>query len=200
MLDIKLVRANPDLVKENIKEIPGREAPLVDEVLEFDAKLREAKTRADSCGASGTPSAKRSAAIWAKGMKAEAEEAKAKVSAMAKGDGRAGGYGRRPLRQDPGADAGDPQHHRPLGSPSARMTAKMWRLKSSASRWSRIFEVPYHIDIMERLNGIDLDSARRTSGNGFYYLKGHCPAPFWPSSLRPGFHDRPGLHLYVPPS
>ena len=200
MLDIKLVRANPDLVKENIKKkFQDEKLPLVDEVLEFDAKLREAKTRADSLRGQRNAISKEIGGYMAKGMKAEAEEAKANVSAMAKEMEEL-----EAMEDDLSAKIRERMLVIPNiidpSVPIGKDDSENVEIEKFGEPVVPDFEVPYHIDIMERLNGIDLDSARRTSGNGFYYLKGDIARLHSAilSYARDFMIDR-GFTYYVPP-
>ena len=182
MLDIKLVRANPDLVKENIKKkFQDEKLPLVDEVLEFDAKLREAKTRADSLRGQRNAISKEIGGYMAKGME-ELEAMEDDLSAKI----------RERMLVIPNII--DPSV--PIGKDDSENV----EIEKFGEPVVPDFEVPYHIDIMERLNGIDLDSARRTSGNGFYYLKGDIARLHSAilSYARDFMIDR-GFTYYVPP-
>ena len=172
MLDIKFVRSNPDLVKENIKKkFQDEKLVLVDEVIAMDEEIRAAKTRGDELRANRNTVSREIGALMKAGKKDEAEEAKKKVTAMAdelealekKEEELAEEINKRmmviPQMIDPSVPIGPDDTHNveieKFGEPVVPP-----------------YEIPYHTDIMEALNGIDLDAARRTSGNGFYYLKG----------------------------
>ena len=172
MLDIKFVRTNPDAVKENIKKkFQEEKLPLVDEVIDLDRRYREAKTRCDYLRSQRNTISKQIGGMMAKGQKEEAEQAKAQVSSMARELADLeeqetvleGEIKKRmmviPNIIDPsvpiGKDDGENVEVEKFGEPAVPD-----------------FEIPYHVEIMEKLRGIDLDSARRTSGNGFYYLCG----------------------------
>ena len=172
MLDIKFVRTNPDVVKENIKKkFQEEKLPLVDEVIDLDRRYREAKTRCDYLRSQRNTISKQIGGMMAKGQKEEAEQAKAQVSSMARELADLeeqetvleGEIKKRmmviPNIIDPsvpiGKDDGENVEVEKFGEPAVPD-----------------FEIPYHVEIMEKLRGIDLDSARRTSGNGFYYLCG----------------------------
>ena len=172
MLDIKFVRTNPDVVKENIKKkFQEEKLPLVDEVIALDRRYREAKTRCDYLRSQRNTISKQIGGMMAKGQKEEAEQAKAQVSSMARELADLeeqetvleGEIKKRmmviPNIIDPsvpiGKDDGENVEVEKFGEPAVPD-----------------FEIPYHVEIMEKLRGIDLDSARRTSGNGFYYLCG----------------------------
>ena len=175
MLDIKFVRTNPDAVKENIKKkFQDEKIPMVDEVIEFDAKYRAAKTRCDELRAQRNKKSKEIGGLMAKGQKEEAEKIKAEVKAMADEMTK--------LEEDEKTFAEEVKN---------RMMVIPNIIDPS---------VPYHVDIMESFDGIDLDAARRTSGNGFYYLKGDI-ARLHSSILsyaRDFMIDR-GFTYYIPP-
>ena len=172
MLDIKLVRANPELVKENIKKkFQDEKLVLVDEVLELDKQFRDAKSRGDYLRSQRNTLSKQIGGLMAKGQKEQAEEVKAQVTAMAqeladlevKEEQLTEEIKKRmmvipniidesvPIGKDDSENVEVERFGEPVVPP---------------------FEVPYHVDIMERLHGIDLDSARKVAGNGFYYLMG----------------------------
>ncbi len=172
MIDIKIIRENPELVKQNIKnKFQDSKLPLVDKVLELDAENRSIKTEVEALRAERNKSSKLIGGLMAQGKKAEAEEIKAKTALL-------GGK---------------------IDELSARETEVEEEIKSIMMRIPNIidstvpigkddsenvererfgepvvpdYEIPYHTDIMERFNGIDLDAARRVAGNGFYYLMG----------------------------
>ena len=177
MLDIKFVRENPEAVKENIKKkYQDEKLPLVDEVIELDARLRAAITEANDLRASRNALSKQIGALMGQAKKdpsklAEAEAVKAQVKAQADRlaeleamEGELEGKVhaimlRIPQMIDPSVPIGPDDSHnvevQRFGEPKVPD-----------------FEIPYHTEIMERFNGIDLDSARRVAGNGFYYLMG----------------------------
>ena len=172
MLDINLLRTNPDLVRENIrKKFQDEKLPLVDEVIALDRENRETMTRADSLRAQRKQISKQIGALMGQGKKDEAEAAKAQVNALAEELSRleareeelAAEIRRRmlviPNIIDPSV---------PIG----RNDTENVEVQRFGEPVVPDFEIPYHVDIMERLGGIDLDSARKTSGNGFYYLIG----------------------------
>jgi seryl-tRNA synthetase len=172
MLDIKLIRNDPDLVKENIKKkFQFDKLPLVDEVIEMDKEYREAHTRADYLRSQRNSISKSIGALMAKGKRDEAEEAKKQVTAMAdemaqlavKEDELSAEIRKRMLVIPNIIDASVP-----IGKDDSENV----EVERFGEPVVPDFEVPYHVDIMEKLNGIDLDSARKTSGNGFYYLCG----------------------------
>ena len=172
MLDIKFLRANPDVVKENLKKkFQDQKLPLVDEVIELDQQYRDAKTRCDYLRSQRNAISKQIGGFMAKGEKDKAEEAKSQVTAMAqeladlevKEDELSKQIRERmlviPNIIDPSV---------PIGKDDSENV----EVERFGEPVVPDFEVPYHVDIMEKLNGIDLDSARKTSGNGFYYLRG----------------------------
>ena len=172
MLDMKLMRTNPELVKENIrKKFQDQKLALVDEVVAMDEQCREAKTRCDYLRSQRNSISKSIGMMMAKGQKEEAEQAKKSVSNMAqeladleqKIEDLSAEIRTRmlviPNIIDPSV---------PIGKDDSE-NVELERFGEPAIPE---FEVPYHVDIMERLNGIDLDSARKTSGNGFYYFQG----------------------------
>ena len=200
MIDINLLRTNPDLVRENIrKKFQDQKLPLVDEVIELDKLNRQAIQAADALRNQRNVISKQIGGMMAKGQRAEAEEAKKQVAQMAgeladlekKEEEYAAQIRERmlviPQIIDPsvpiGRDDSENVQNEIFGEPVVPD-----------------FEIPYHVDIMERLNGIDLDSARRTSGNGFYYLKGDIARLHSAilSYARDFMIDR-GFTYYVPP-
>lgn len=200
MLDIKFVRANPDIVKENIKKkFQDEKLPLVDEVIEMDQQYRDAKTRCDYLRSQRNTISRQIGGLMAQGKKEEAEEAKKQVTAMAaeltelegKEETLAEEVKKRmmviPNIIDPSV---------PIGKDDSE-NVEVERFGEPAVP---DFEVPYHVDIMEKLNGIDLDSARKTSGNGFYYLCGDIARLHSAilSYARDFMIDR-GFTYYIPP-
>ncbi len=172
MLDIKLVRTNPELVKENIKKkFQDEKLALVDEVLDLDAKFRASKARGDELRQQRNAVSKEIGRLMKEGKKDEAEETKKKVADIAEELAE--------MERREG-EMTDEIKKRMMVLPNIIDTSvPIGRDDSENVEIERFgeplvpdFEVPYHTDIMERLKGIDLDSARRTSGNGFYYLMG----------------------------
>ena len=172
MLDIKFVRQNPDAVKENIKKkFQDEKLPLVDEVIDFDAKFRAAKTRCDELRAQRNKKSKEIGGLMAKGQKDEAEKVKAEVKAMAD--------------EMEKLEADEKTYQEEVSSrmmvipniidpsvPIGKDDSENVELEKFGDPVVPDYEIPYHVDIMESFDGIDLDAARRTSGNGFYYLIG----------------------------
>ncbi len=172
MLDIKFVRENPDAVKENIKKkFQDHKLQLVDEAVAIDAELRAAKTEADELRANRNKASKEIGGLMAQGKKDEAEAAKKRVTEFA--DRLAALEAKEaeltekltknmmviPNIIDPSV---------PIGKDDSENV----ELERFGEPVIPDFEVPYHTDIMESLNGVDLDSARKVAGNGFYYLMG----------------------------
>ena len=200
MLDIKFVRENPDAVKENIrKKFQDEKLPLVDEAIEFDRRFRECKTRADELRANRNRVSKQIGALMAKGQREEAEAVKKQVTEMADELKRL---------EEQEAEFAAALRERMLVIPNIiDPSVPVGRDDSENVERERFgepavpdFEVPYHVDIMEGFNGIDLDSARKTSGNGFYYLKGDIARLHSAilSYARDFMIDR-GFTYYVPP-
>ena len=172
MIDIKFLRENPDAVKENIKKkFQDSKLLLVDEVIELDAQLRKAQQRGDSLRADRNRISKEIGGFMAKGQKDEAEKAKAQVKefsdeleALEKQEEELSEKVKKIMMTIPNII--DPSV--PIGKDDSE--------NIEITRYGEPvvpdFEIPYHSEIMERLNGIDLDSARRVAGNGFYYLMG----------------------------
>ena len=177
MLDIRFVRENPDAVKENIqKKFQDAKLPLVDEVLELDRRLRAAKTEANELRANRNTLSKKIGMLMGQAKKdpskaAEAEEVKKEVAAQA---ARLAELEKLEPELESELTARmmvipniiDPSV--PIG-PDDSCNVEMQRFGEPVVP---DFEVPYHTEIMERFNGIDLDAARRVAGNGFYYLRG----------------------------
>ena len=200
MLDIKFIRENPEAVKENIKKkFQDEKIPMVDEVIEFDAKYRAAKTRCDELRAQRNKKSKEIGGLMAKGQKDEAEKVKAEVKAMADEMTR--------LEEDEKVFAEEVKNRMMVIPNIIDPSVPIGKDDSENVENERFgepvvpdFEVPYHVDIMESFDGIDLDAARRTSGNGFYYLKGDI-ARLHSSILsyaRDFMIDR-GFTYYIPP-
>ncbi|MDR3239673.1 MAG: serine--tRNA ligase [Clostridiales bacterium] len=172
MLDIQLFRTNPDLIRKNIqKKFQDAKLPVVDEIIRFDKSLRETKTEADRLRAQRNAASKQIGALLSKGKTEEAEAAKAQVARI--GD-QLDGLGQK--EEELAAEVRKrlliiPNIIAP-NVPLGRDDSENVEVERFGEPAVPDFDVPYHIDIMEKLNGIDLDSARKTSGNGFYYLKG----------------------------
>ncbi len=172
MIDIKFLRENPDVVKQNIKnKFQDSKLPLVDEVIEFDKKSRAVKQEADQLRANRNKFSKQIGALYGQGKKKEAEEMKKLVTEQ--GD-------RLAELEKQEAELQEEVTSRMMVIPNIiDKSVPIGKDDSENVEVQRYgepkvpdFEVPYHTDIMERFDGIDLDSARRVAGNGFYYLMG----------------------------
>ncbi len=172
MIDIKYLRENPEAVKENIKKkFQDKKLPLVDEVIELDAKSRAAKQEADDLRAKRNQLSKQIGGLMKEGKKAEAEEVKAQVAAFAKRleelEEQEKTYAEQVLKDmmlipniiDPSV---------PIGADDSCNV----EIEKFGEPVVPDFEIPYHTDIMNRFDGIDLDAAGKVAGNGFYYLMG----------------------------
>jgi seryl-tRNA synthetase len=200
MLDIKFVRSNPELVKENIrKKFQDHKLPLVDEVIEKDIQYRQAKTRCDELRSQRNSISKEIGYFMAKGMKQEAEKNKARVveitnelEELAKLEEKLSAEIRERMLVIPNIIDSSV----PIGKDDSENV----ELERFGEPKVPDFEIPYHVDIMERLRGIDLDSARKTSGNGFYYLCGDIARLHSAilSYARDFMIDR-GFTYYIPP-
>mgnify|MGYP002793845122 FL=1 len=172
MLDLKFVRENPDIVKKNIEnKFQFEKLPLVDEVIELDAKNRAAKAEADSIRASRNKLSKQIGQLMGQGKKEEAEAVKAEVAAnaarLAELEKQEAELGEKVLKImmtipniiDPSV---------PIGKDDSENV----EIEKFGEPVVPEFEIPYHTDIMKTFDGIDLDAAGRVAGNGFYYLMG----------------------------
>lgn len=172
MLDIKFVRENPEIVKDNIrKKFQDRKLPLVDEVIELDAQSRKTKQEADALRAERNRISKQIGALMSKGQKEEAEETKKKVNAFSDEltalevrENELQAKIKKIMMTIPNII--DPSV--PIGKDDSENV----EVQRYGEPVVPDFEIPYHTDIMESFNGIDLDSARKVAGNGFYYLMG----------------------------
>ena len=172
MIDLKFLRENAEIVKQNIRnKFQDKKLPLVDEVIELDAKARATQTEADELRANRNKLSKQIGALMAQGKKEEAEAVKAQVSASADR-----------LKELEAAET----------ELNAKVTEIMMKIPNIIDPSVPIgkddsenveiekfgepvvpdFEIPYHTDIMAKFNGIDLDAAGKVAGNGFYYLMG----------------------------
>ena len=200
MLDIKLIRTNPELVKENIKKkFQDQKLVLVDEVIEMDKKFRETKGRCDDLRSQRNAISKAIGGMMAKGQKEEAEKAKTQVAEMAKELTELEALEEEltaKIRERMLVIPNIIDDSVPLGKDDSE-NVEVERFGEPAVP---DFEVPYHIDIMESLAGVDLDSARKTSGNGFYYLCGDV-ARLHSSilSYARDFMINKGFTYYIPP-
>ena len=172
MLDIKFVRENPDVVKENMmKKFEEHKVHLVNEVLQEDKELRQAQQHADDLRSQRKKISKQIGALIGQGKKEEAEEVKEKVKNLAN---------ELDAIEEKEEKLRESVHKKMLMIPNIiEDTVPIGKDDSENVELERFgepkvpdYEIPYHTDIMERLNGIDLDSARKVAGNGFYYLTG----------------------------
>ncbi len=172
MIDIKFLRENPDAVKENIrKKFQDHKLPLVDEVIELDAQARRTQQEADNLRAERNKLSKQIGALMGQGKKDEAEEVKNRVNAQAKAleelaekEKELGEKVTKIMMTIPNII--DPS------VPIGKNDTENVEIQKYGNPIVPDFEIPYHTDIMEKLKGIDLDSARKVAGNGFYYLMG----------------------------
>ncbi len=173
MLDIKLIRENPELVKENIKKkFQDEKLPLVDEVIALDKEVREAKGKGDALRAERNRISKEIGLLMRDGKKEEAEAAKNKVKEM--GDEMT-------ALETKEAELAEEIKKRMYVIPNiidpsvpiGKDDSENVEIEKYGEPVVPEFEVPYHTDILEKLDGLDIDSAGKTSGNGFYYLKGN---------------------------
>ena len=173
MIDIKLIRENPELVKENIKKkFQDEKLPLVDEVIQLDKDVREAKGKGDALRAERNRISKKIGFLMKQGKKDEAEAAKAQVKemcdemeALEKREAELAEEIKNRMYVIPNII--DPSV--PIGKDDSQNV----EIEKFGEPFVPEFEVPYHTDILEKLDGLDIDSAGKTSGNGFYYLKGN---------------------------
>ncbi len=172
MLDLKFVRENPEIVKQNIRnKFQDKKLPLVDEVIALDLESRNAKQEADSLRAERNAISKQIGGLFAQGKKEEAEEMKKKVTEksdrLAELEQKETELAEKiktimmtiPNIIDPSV---------PIGKDDSENV----EIQKYGEPFVPEFEIPYHTEIMEKLNGIDLDAARKVAGNGFYYLMG----------------------------
>lgn len=200
MLDIKLLRTDPELVKENIrKKFQDEKLVLVDEVVEMDKKYRDSKTEGDTLRAQRNTISKQIGGFMSNGQKDEAEKAKAQVVEINKQleeleaqEAKLEGEIRERMLVIPNIIDSS--------VPIGRDDSENVEVERFGEPVVPEYEVPYHIDIMEKFNGVDLDSARKTSGNGFYYLSGDIARLHSGilSYARDFMIDR-GFTYYIPP-
>ena len=172
MLDIKLVRENPELVKENIKKkFQNHKLVLVDEVIELDAEYRNIRKKADDLRGERNKASKNIGLLMREGKKEEAQAAKEAVANIGK--------------EIADIEVREVELEKEIKDrmlvipniidpsvPVGKDDSENVEIEQFGTKREFNFEIPYHTDIMEKLDGIDLDAARRTSGNGFYYLTG----------------------------
>ena len=172
MIDIKLIRENPELVKDNIrKKFQDEKLVLVDEVKALDEEYRALRTKADDLRAQRNTASKQIGALMGQGKKEEAEKVKADVKKIGE--------------EIEACELKEPELEERIREkmlvipniidasvPIGKDDSENVEIEQFGTKKEFSYEIPYHTDIMENLDGIDLDSARRTSGNGFYYLTG----------------------------
>ena len=172
MLDIKFVRENPEIVKQNIKnKFQDNKLSLVDEVLELDAENRKIKQEVEALRAERNKLSKQIGGLMAQGKKDEAEEVKAKVSASAELVNELTEKEKEveeKLKKNMMIIPNIIDATVPIGKDDSENV----EIERYGEPLVPEYEIPYHTDIMERFDGIDLDSARKVAGNGFYYLMG----------------------------
>ena len=172
MIDIRFLRENPDTVKENIrKKFQDSKLSLVDEVITLDAESRKAKQEADDLRANRNKISKEIGVLMSQGKKREAEEKKAEVAAGAKRLLELEEKEKELEEKITGIMMVIPNIIDP-SVPIGKDDTENVEIRKYGEPAIPDFEIPYHTEIMERFKGIDLDSARKVAGNGFYYLMG----------------------------
>jgi len=200
MIDIKLLRTNPDLVRDNIrKKFQDDKLPLVDEVIALDKEYREAKQRAEYLRSQRNTISKQIGVLMGQGKKDEAMAIKNQVTDMAAEledlQVKEGEYEEK-IRKIMLVIPNIIDESVPIGKDDSENVEN----ERFGEPFVPDFEIPYHVDIMEKLDGIELDPARNTSGNGFYYLKGDIARLHSAclSYARDFMIDR-GFTYYIPP-
>ena len=172
MIDIKFLRENPDIVKKNIQnKFQDEKLPLVDEVIELDKKARETQQEADELRAKKNKVSKEIGALMAKGQKDEAQKVKDEIAQIS---------ARIDVLEPLEAELEEKVKNIMMVIPNiidpsvpiGKDDSMNVEIEKFGNPFVPDFEIPYHTEIMEKLNGIDLDSARKVAGNGFYYLMG----------------------------
>lgn len=172
MLDIKFVRENPEVVKENMrKKFQDEKIPLVGEVLKEDKELRQAQQHADDLRSKRKKISKEIGIMMSQGKKEEAEAIKAQISEIAE-ELDALEEREEKLRESVKNKMMQIPNIIDDSVPIGKDDSENVELEKYGEPVVPDFEIPYHTEIMERLSGIDLDSARKVAGNGFYYLMG----------------------------
>ena len=172
MLDIKFIRENPEIVRENIrKKFQDQKLELVDKVIEMDVRLRAIKTEVENLRAKRNAASKQIGLLMKQGKRDEAEAVKQevaqdgdKITSLTEEENRVGEELTKDLMVLPNIIDSSV----PIGKGDSQNVER----ERFGEPKVPDFEIPYHTEIMEKLNGIDLDSARRVAGNGFYYLTG----------------------------
>lgn len=172
MIDIKFLRENPDIVKKNIQnKFQDEKLPLVDEVIELDKKARETQQEADELRAKKNKVSKEIGVLMAKGQKDEAQKVKDEIAQIS---------ARIDVLEPLEAELEEKVKNIMMVIPNiidpsvpiGKDDSMNVEIEKFGDPFVPDFEIPYHTEIMEKLNGIDLDSARKVAGNGFYYLMG----------------------------
>lgn len=172
MIDIKFLRENPDIVRKNIQnKFQDEKLPLVDEVIELDKKARETQQEADELRAKKNKVSKEIGALMAKGQKDEAQKVKDEIAQIS---------ARIDVLEPLEAELEEKVKNIMMVIPNiidpsvpiGKDDSMNVEIEKFGDPFVPDFEIPYHTEIMEKLNGIDLDSARKVAGNGFYYLMG----------------------------
>lgn len=172
MLDIKFLRENPDVVKQNIKnKFQDRKLAMVDEVIELDKERRETQQRADDLRALRKRNSKQIGALMGQGKKEEAEALKAEIAGYA---------GELAVLEKKETELAEQINERMMVIPNiidpsvpiGKDDSENVEIERFGEPVVPDFEIPYHTEIMERFDGIDLDAARDVAGNGFYYFMG----------------------------
>ena len=172
MLDIKFLRANPDVVKQNIKnKFQDSKLPLVDEVIELDLRNREIKQEVEALRAEKNKVSKQIGALMAQGKKEEAEEIKKRISEDGKKIEELSVEEKEVEEKIKKIMMTIPNIIDP-SVPIGKDDSENVELEKFGEPVVPDFEIPYHTEIMEKFNGIDLESAGKVAGNGFYYLMG----------------------------
>lgn len=172
MLDIKFVRTNPEIVKQNIKnKFQDEKLPLVDEVLELDARNREIKQEVESLRAEKNKISKQIGGLMAQGKKEEAEELKRQIAENADRV-EALSIEEKEVEEKLKKDMMTIPNIIDPSVPIGKDDSENVEVERFGEPVVPDFEIPYHTEIMERFDGIDMDSARKVAGNGFYYLMG----------------------------
>ena len=172
MLDIKFVRTNPEIVKQNIKnKFQDEKLPLVDEVLELDDRNREIKQEVESLRAEKNKISKQIGGLMAQGKKEEAEELKRQISENADRV-EALSIEEKEVEEKLKKDMMTIPNIIDPSVPIGKDDSENVEVERFGEPVVPDFEIPYHTEIMERFCGIDMDSARKVAGNGFYYLMG----------------------------
>ena len=200
VIDINLIRKTPDVVRENIKKkFQDAKLVLVDEVIDLDRKNREAMQQADSLRNQRKVLSKEIGGLMKQGKKDEAEATKAKVAQIAEELVKL-----EALEEEYAAEIKKRMQVIPQiideSVPIGKDDSENVEIERFGEPFVPDFEIPYHVEIMEKLAGIDIDSARKTSGNGFYYLKGDIARLHSAilSYARDFMIDR-GFTYYIPP-